>query len=56
MILIQNSREYDFAGVEAVSVDRADSNEPIYDLMGRRVAHPSANQLYIRNGQKFIYR
>lgn len=45
-------------GSAAVNTTEAEdnSNDIIYDIYGRKVIRPVPNQLYIRNGQKFIYR
>lgn len=49
----------DAAGVENVVVDGGDTfngDGTVYDLYGRRVAHPSAGNIYIVNGRKIVYK
>ena len=43
-------------GVSDVIADPADSDSPIYNLQGIRIASPVPGQIYIRNGNKFIYK
>lgn len=40
--------------IEGVECDVDDSNEPVYDLFGRRVAKPVPGQIYISKGKKFV--
>lgn len=40
--------------IEGVECDVDDSNEPVYDLFGRRVAKPVPGQIYLRKGKKFV--
>ena len=35
---------------------RPTSDDTIYDLMGRKVAHPIKGSLYIKGGKKYIHR
>lgn len=51
-----NFIETEFAGIEGVEADGSRADDTIYDLNGNVVAHPLPNQLYIRNGKKFIFR
>lgn len=44
------------AGVENITVDRSQSNSPVYDLFGRKVHRPISGSIYIQNGKKIIYR
>lgn len=41
-------------GIAAPSADKAQKPAPVYDLMGRRVATPSAAGIYIQGGKKFL--
>lgn len=44
------------ASVTEIAADQHDDiDQPIYDLMGRRVEHPTNGQIYIKGGRKFIY-
>jgi Tfp pilus assembly major pilin PilA len=44
------------AGVDDITIDAANDDAPTYDLYGRRVFNLQDGQLYVRKGQKFIYR
>jgi hypothetical protein len=46
----------DLTGVEDITIDASNSNEPTYDIYGRRVYNLQNGQIYLRKGQKFIYR
>ncbi len=41
-------------GIGDVTVEGDDVEEPMYDLMGRRVVNPIPGQIYIRNGKKIV--
>ena len=41
-------------GVTAGSA--ADSDAPVYDLTGRKIAAPAEGQLYIKGGRKYVHR
>lgn len=41
-------------GIGDVTVEGDDVEEPMYDLMGRRVVNPNPGQIYIRNGKKLV--
>ncbi len=49
-----NFVEQDFSGIEAITSSK--TPEAVYDLTGKRVVTPTAGNLYIQNGQKFIQR
>ena len=40
-------------GIDAVTMDQG-KTAVYYDLSGRRVAHPAAKGIYIRNGKKVM--
>jgi hypothetical protein len=40
--------------VGGISVDRAESAAPVYNLQGQRVTNPVAGHVYIQNGKKYI--
>ncbi len=44
------------SGVKSIkaSTADADANAPVYDLMGRKVASPTAAGIYIKGGKKFV--
>ena len=44
-----------YAGLRGITEDATDDNA-IYDLQGRRVNEMKAGQLYIRGGQKIMFR
>ena len=41
------------SSIAAPTAAKAAKTAPIYDLSGRKVAHPSAG-IYIQNGKKFV--
>ena len=43
----------DFMGVEGI-VEQPESDAPLYDILGRRIANPAPGQLYIQGGKKHI--
>lgn len=43
------------AGVDDITVD-ADNSQPIYNLQGIKIDNPTAGNIYIRNGKKFIFK
>lgn len=46
-----------FSSVMEMPTDAsADTDAPIYDMMGRRISAPASGQLYIQNGKKHIAR
>lgn len=45
----------DFTGITETTSDETPDNTTIYDLQGRRVAHPRRNNIYISNNQKRLY-
>lgn len=44
-----------YNGIQAPIAAKSSVAAPIYDLSGRKVAHPSAGSIYIQNGKKFAY-
>lgn len=46
----ENLLDWNAEGIEAVEADAA-AGRPIYDLMGRQIAHPMAGKPYIANGK-----
>ena len=45
-----------FSGIENIEIESSAAENGIYDLMGRKVANPVSNQLYIKDGKKYIYK
>lgn len=41
------------SGIESVATNNADA--PLYDISGRRVAHPAKGGVYIRQGRKIVF-
>lgn len=52
----KNFAETEFSGIENVETESSAAENGIYDLMGRKVANPVSNQLYIKDGKKYIYK
>ncbi|MDE5793756.1 MAG: hypothetical protein K2I08_03450 [Muribaculaceae bacterium] len=58
-VLYKNEADYvdipfgDFLGVGSLTDEPSDA-APIYDLYGRRISTPTAGQLYIQGGKKYI--
>lgn len=44
------------SAIEGIDADEGMADQPIYDLMGRRVEHPRKGQIYIRGGKKYMVR
>lgn len=44
------------SAIEGIDADEEMADQPIYDLMGRRVEHPRKGQIYIRGGKKYMVR
>lgn len=44
------------ASVDKTELDKPGDNDTIYDLEGRVVSNPSPGHLYVKKGEKFIYR
>ena len=44
------------SAVESIPAEHRESNAPIYDILGRRIANPAPGQLYIQDGKKHIAR
>ena len=42
-------------GIHHAQLKTQDSDAPVYDLQGRRVAHPKQGEIYIKNGKKTAY-
>lgn len=51
-----NYIETDFSGIIETLSDKEDGRDVIYDLYGRKVTTPVPDQLYIKNGKKFLPR
>ena len=43
----------DFMGIEDIA-EQPESDAPLYDILGRRIANPAPGQLYIQDGKKHI--
>jgi rhamnogalacturonan endolyase len=51
-----SASQYDGStAIEHLTVDAAEGDAVVYDLMGRRVANPTKGGVYIKNGQKVIW-
>lgn len=44
------------SSLDAIVSDAPEAIYDVYDLMGRKVAHPSSGQIYIVNGQKVLWK
>lgn len=44
------------SAIEGIDADEGMADQPIYDLMGRRVEHPRKGQIYICGGKKYMVR
>ena len=40
--------------IDNISSDGLENEAPVYDLQGRRVAHPATHGIYIQNGKKWV--
>ena len=46
--------DIELSGIHNAQLKTQDSDAPVYDLQGRRVAHPKQGEIYIQNGKKYI--
>ena len=56
-ILAEYDEKNGLSGLDRITIDgnNEDSDQAIYDLMGRKVANPIRNNIYVRNGKKIIW-
>ena len=46
--------DIELSGIRSIKNEELEKNNAIYDLQGRRVAHPKQGEIYIQNGKKYI--
>ena len=46
--------DIEIEGIRSINNEELEKNNAIYDLQGRRVAHPKQGEIYIQNGKKYI--
>ena len=46
--------DIELSGIHHAQLKTQDSDAPVYDLQGRKVAHPKQGEIYIQKGKKYI--